>query len=139
MSDEFCQACPRLAIYEKMRKNSLSAQFSVGRYIVPIKSSPSSRPHQAVPIKPSPSSRPHQAVPITQHQAVPTTKPCSPPSSAHHQAVLTTKQCSPPSSAEQKKQISFLSSRSFFLSFFVRSTFSRFNCFFLSSRLAFCE
>jgi hypothetical protein len=101
--DGFCQACSRLAIYRKMRKNSLSAQFSVERYIVLIiKPSPSSsRPHhQAVLIiKPSPPpKRPHhQAVPTTkpspppsrpQHQAVPTTKPSPPSSSAHHQAIL---------------------------------------------------
>jgi hypothetical protein len=95
MFDGFCQACPRLAIYRKMRKNSLSAQFSVERYIVLIikPSSPSSRPHhhQAVPtIKPSPPpSRPH-------HQAVLTTKPSSSPSRPHHQAVPITKS-SPPS------------------------------------------
>jgi hypothetical protein len=107
MSDGFCQACSRLAIYRKVRKNSLSAQFSVGRYIVLIHltsksfSSSSRSHHQAVfIIKPSsPSSRPHhQAVLITKpsspsnrphHQAVPT-KP-SPPSRPHHQAVLTTK------------------------------------------------
>jgi hypothetical protein len=115
MSDGFCQACTRLAIYRKVRKNSLSAQFSVGRYIVLIISKPSpppSRPHhQAVPTtKPSPPpSRPHQAVPTKpslpsrpHHQAVLSTKQCSPPSSAHHQAVLTTKQCSPPSSAHHQ-------------------------------------
>jgi hypothetical protein len=76
--DGFCQACPRLALYRKVRKNSLSAQFSVERYIVFI-SKPSSS-----------SSRPH-------HQAVSTTKPSPPPSRPHHQAVPTTKQCSPPS------------------------------------------
>ncbi len=72
MSDGFCQACSRLAIYRKMRKNSLSAQFSVERYIVLIHliSKPSSS-----------SSRPH-------HQAVPTTKPSSPSSRFYHQAVL---------------------------------------------------
>jgi hypothetical protein len=98
-----------LAIYRKVRKNSLSAQFSVERYIVLIhltskSSSPPSRPHhQAVPItKPSsPPSRPHhQAVPTTKsspppsrphHQVVPTTKPSPSPSRSHHQAVLTTK------------------------------------------------
>jgi hypothetical protein len=102
MSDGFCQACPRLAIYRKVRKNSLSAQFSVERYIVPIHltskpSPPPSRPHhQAVPTtKPSPSpSRPHHQAVSTKtsssrrpHQAVPT-KPSSSPSSAHHQAIL---------------------------------------------------
>ncbi len=112
ISDGFCQACPRLAIYRKVRKNSLSAQFSVERYIVLIhltskSSSSSSRPHhQVVPtIKPfSPSSRPHHQAVLTikpsspssrpHHQAVPT-KPSS--SSRPHQAVLITKQCSPPS------------------------------------------
>jgi hypothetical protein len=118
MSDVFCQACPRLAIYGKVRKNSLSAQFSVEKYIVLIhltsksfsfssrshhqavlitkpsspssRSAPPSRPHhQVVPTtKPSPPSRPHQAV---------ATKPSSLPSSAYHQAVPTTKQCLPPS------------------------------------------
>jgi hypothetical protein len=34
MFDEFCQVCSRLAIYRKMKKNSLSTQFSVERYIV---------------------------------------------------------------------------------------------------------
>jgi hypothetical protein len=34
MFDEFCQVCSRLAIYRKMRKNSLSTQFNVERYIV---------------------------------------------------------------------------------------------------------
>ncbi len=101
VSDGFCQACPRLAIYRKVRKNSLSAQFSVERYIVLIISksfSSSSRSHhQAVLIiKPSPSSsRSH-------HQAVLIIKPCSPSSSAHHQAVLTTKQCSSSSSAHHQ-------------------------------------
>jgi hypothetical protein len=101
MSDGFCQACPRLAIYRKVRKNSLSAQFSVGRYIVLItkpSSSPSRPHHQAVPItKPSPPpSRPHhQAVPTKSsppsrpYQAVLITKQSLPPSSAHHQAILT--------------------------------------------------
>ncbi len=104
MSDGFCQACPRLVIYRKMRKNSLSAQFSVERYIVLIHltskpfSSPSRLHHQAVLIiKPSspPSRSHHQAVltikpsspPSRPHQAVPT-KPSSSPSSAHHQAIL---------------------------------------------------
>jgi hypothetical protein len=85
MFDGFCQACSRLAIYRKVRKNSLSAQFSVERYIVLIikPSSSSSRSHhQAVLItKPSPPpSRPH-------HQAVSTTKPSPPPSRPHHQVV----------------------------------------------------
>ncbi len=85
MFDGFCQACPRLAICRKVRKNSLSAQFSVERYIVLIiKSfSSSSRPHhQAVLIiKPSSSSsRPH-------HQVVLITKSSS-SSRSHHQAVL---------------------------------------------------
>jgi hypothetical protein len=75
--DRFCQACPRLAIYRKVRKTSLSARFSVERYIVRINSKPSSS-----------ASGPH-------HQAVPTTKPSSPPSSPHHQAVPT--KSSPPS------------------------------------------
>jgi hypothetical protein len=94
MFDEFCQACSRLAIYRKVRKNSLSAQFSVERYIVLINSKSSSSAsrshHQAVPTTtPSPPpSRPH-------HQAVPTIKPSSP--SRPHQVVLTIKQCSPPS------------------------------------------
>ncbi len=108
MSDGFCQVCPRLAIYRKVRKNSLSAQFSVERYSKPFSSSsrlhyqvvliikpflsPSRPHHQAVPtIKPSPPSRPHQAVP---------TKP-SPPSRPH-QAVPITKQC-PPSSHTIKR------------------------------------
>jgi hypothetical protein len=103
MFDEFCQACSRLAIYRKVRKNSLSAQFSVERYIVfiinksfssstnrlyhqvvfIIKSfSSSSRSHHQVIliIKPSSSSsRPHQVV---------STKPSSSSSSAHHQVIL---------------------------------------------------
>ncbi len=102
MSDGFCQACPRLAIYKKVRKNSLSAQFSVERYIVLIhlisksfssssrphhqtvliiKSfSSSSRPHHQVVliIKPFLSRRPHQDVLIKS----------SSPSRPHHQAVL---------------------------------------------------
>jgi hypothetical protein len=111
VSDGFCQACPRLAIYRKVRKNSLSAQFSVGRYIVLISSA--SRPHQqAVPTtKPSPPpSRPHhQAVPTIktslppsrpQHQAVPTTKPSPPSRRPYHQAVPITKP-SPPSRPHQ--------------------------------------
>jgi hypothetical protein len=87
VSDGFCQARSRLAIYRKVRKISLSAQFSVERYIVPLIISLASRPHhQAVlTTKPfSPPSRPH-------HQAVPTTKPSPPPSRPHHQAVLITK------------------------------------------------
>jgi hypothetical protein len=91
MFDGFCQACSRLAIYRKMRKNSLSAQFSVERYIVLIiKSfSSSSRSHHQVVliIKPfSSSSR-------SRHQAVLIIKP-SPSSSHSHQAVLIVKQCS---------------------------------------------
>jgi hypothetical protein len=39
MFDEFCQVCSRLAIYRKMRKISLSTQFSVERYIVFINKS----------------------------------------------------------------------------------------------------
>jgi hypothetical protein len=82
MFDGFCQACPRLAIYRKVRKNSLSSQFNVGRYIVSLITSLASRSsssrvhHQAVFIKPFPSSRPHQAVFI---------KPSSSSRSAHHQ------------------------------------------------------
>ncbi len=34
MFNEFCQDCSRLIIYEKMRKNSLSTQFNVEKYIV---------------------------------------------------------------------------------------------------------
>jgi hypothetical protein len=100
MFDEFCQVCPRLAIYRKVRKNSLSAQFSVERYIVLItkSSSSSSRSHHQVVfiIKPSSSSsRPHhQAVliksssPSRSYQAVLITKQFLSSSSAHHQAIL---------------------------------------------------
>jgi hypothetical protein len=68
MFDEFCQICSRLAICRIMRKNSLSAQFSVEKYIVfIIKSfSSSSRSH-------------HQIVLI---------KSFSSSSSAHHQVIL---------------------------------------------------
>jgi hypothetical protein len=83
MFDEFCQVCSRLAIYRKMRKNSLSAQFSVERYIVLIiKSfSSSSRSHHQVVliIKSFSSSRFHQVVFI---------KSFSSSSSFYHQAVL---------------------------------------------------
>jgi hypothetical protein len=85
MFDGFCQVCSRLAIYRKMRKNSLSAQFSVERYIVLIikSSSSSSRSHHQVVLiikSFSSSSRSH-------HQAVLTTKSFS-SSRPHHQAVL---------------------------------------------------
>jgi hypothetical protein len=97
MFDWFCQACPRLAIYRKVRKNSLSAQFSVERYIVFIITKPSSSPsrphHQAIPTT-KPSSSPSRL----RHQAVPTTKP-SPPRSRPHQAVPT--KPSPPSRPHQ--------------------------------------
>jgi hypothetical protein len=63
MFDGFCQVCSTLAIYRKVRKNSLSAQFSVERYIaLIIKSfSSSSRFHHQVNliIKPFSSSRSH--------------------------------------------------------------------------------
>jgi hypothetical protein len=96
MFDGFCQVCSRLAIYRKVRKNSLLAQFSVERYIEPFSSS--SRPHHQVVLTTKPFSSPsrphHQAVLITKssalpsrphHQAVPTKS--SPPSRPHHQAV----------------------------------------------------
>jgi hypothetical protein len=85
MFDEFCQACSRLAIYRKVRKNSLSAQFSVERYIVLIhlisKSfSSSSRSHHQVVliIKSSLSRRSHQDVFIKSFSS----------SRSHHQAML---------------------------------------------------
>jgi hypothetical protein len=90
MSDGFCQACPRLAIYRKVRKNSLSAQFSVGRY---KPSSSSSRPHHQVVLITKPSSSSSRS----HHQAVPTTKPFPSSSRPHHQAVPITKQYSPSS------------------------------------------
>ncbi len=103
VSDGFCQARPTLAIYRKVRKNSLSAQFSVERYIVLITkpSSSSSRPHHQAVLTTEPSpppSRPH-------HQAVPTTKPSPPPSRPHHQAVPI-KPSSPPSSAHHQAILS---------------------------------
>jgi hypothetical protein len=102
MFDGFCQACSRLAIYRKMRKNSLSAQFSVERYIVLIHlisksfssssrlhhqvvliiksfSSSSCSHHQVVSIKTFSSRRLHQVVLI---------KSFSSSSSAHHQVIL---------------------------------------------------
>ncbi len=109
MFDEFCQVCSRLTIYRKMKKNSLSAQFSVERYIVFIISksfSSSSRFHHQIVliIKSSSSSSRlhHQIVLIIKsfsssrfyHQAVLIIKQCSSSSSAHHQAVLIIKQCS---------------------------------------------
>jgi hypothetical protein len=95
MSDGFYQACPRLAIYRKVRKNSLSAQFSVERYIVLIH----------LTSKPSPSSsRPH-------HQAVLITKPSSSPSRPHHQAVLITKPFLPRRSHQDVPTKPFSSSR----------------------------
>ncbi len=56
-----------LTIYDRMRKISLSAEFSVERYsrshqVVFIKSFSSSRSHQVVLIKSSSSSRSHQVV-----------------------------------------------------------------------------
>jgi hypothetical protein len=86
MFDEFCQVCPRLAIYRKVRKNSLSAQFSVERYIVLIikSSSSSSRSHHQVVLiikSFSSSSRSH-------HQVVLIIKSFSSLSRSHHQAVL---------------------------------------------------
>jgi hypothetical protein len=45
MFDEFCQVCSRLAIYKKMKKNSLSTQFSIERYIVFIIISLTNRSH----------------------------------------------------------------------------------------------
>ncbi len=86
MFDEFCQVCSRLAISRKMRKNSLSAQFSVERYIVLIiKSfSLSSRSHHQVVfiIKSfSSSSRFY-------HQVILIIKSISSSSRFHHQAVL---------------------------------------------------
>jgi hypothetical protein len=101
MFDGFCQACPRLAIYRKVRKNSLSAQFSVERYIILIiKSSSSSNRfhHQIVFIIKSFSSSSrfhHQIVLIIKsfssssrfHQVV-FIKSFSSSSSAHHEAVL---------------------------------------------------
>jgi hypothetical protein len=85
MFDGFCQACSTQAIYRKMRKNSLSAQFSVERYIVLIikSSSSSSRSHHQVVfiIKSFSSSR------RSHHQVVLIIKSSS-PSRSHHQAVL---------------------------------------------------
>jgi hypothetical protein len=75
MFDEFCQVCSRLVIYRKLRKNSLSAQFSVERYIVFIIISLTDRfHHQIVFIKSFSSSRFHQ--------------------SRHYQIVVIIKQCS---------------------------------------------
>jgi hypothetical protein len=84
MFDELCQARSRLAIYEKVRKISLSAQFSVERYIVSLIILLASRSHhQAVLIIKSFSSpsRSH-------HQVVLIIKPFSSPSRRHHQANL---------------------------------------------------
>jgi hypothetical protein len=86
MFDEFCQVCSRLAIYRKMRKNSLSAQFSVEKYIVfIIKSfSSSNRFHYQIVfiIKSfSSSNRFH-------HQIVFIIKSSSSSNRSHHQAVL---------------------------------------------------
>ncbi len=84
-----------LAIYRKVRKNSLSTQFSVERYIVLIHlisksfSSSSRSHHQVVLIIKSfsSSSRSH-------HQVVLIIKSFSSSSRSHHQAVLIIKQCS---------------------------------------------
>jgi hypothetical protein len=70
MFDEFCQVCSRLAIYRKMRKNSLSTQFSVKRYIVLLIILLASRSH---------------------HQVVLIIKSFSSSSRSHHQVVVITK------------------------------------------------
>jgi hypothetical protein len=48
MFDEFCQARSRLAIYKKMRKITLSTQFSVEKYIVLFIISLTNRSHHQV-------------------------------------------------------------------------------------------
>ncbi len=99
MFDGFCQVCSRLAIYEKVRKNSLSAQFSVERYIVLIITSVASRLHHQVVLNTKSSSSPsrshYQAVFITKsfsssrsHQVVVIIKSSSSSSRRYHQAVL---------------------------------------------------
>jgi capsule polysaccharide export protein KpsE/RkpR len=92
MFDGFGQACSRLAIYRKMRKNSLSAQFSVERYIVLIHLTSKSF---------SSSSRFH-------HQVVLIIKSFSSSSRSHHQVVLIIKSFS--SSNRSHHQIVFIKS-----------------------------
>ncbi len=100
MFDGFCQARSTLAIYRKVRKNSLSAQFSVERYIVLIiKSfSSSSRSHHQVVLiikSFSSSSRSHHQVVLIKsfsssrlYQVVLIIKQFLSSSSAHHQVIL---------------------------------------------------
>jgi hypothetical protein len=95
MFDGFCQVCLRLAIYRKMRKNSLSAQFSVERYIDLI-------------INKSFSSSSH-----LHHQIIFIIKSFSSSSRFHHQIVFIIKSCSSSSRFHQIVLIkSFSSSRS---------------------------